>query len=147
MVARSWHTPGVGSTPTTAQRVAFGLSAIVVLVLGLVAIVVLLIASEELAGHNGQMWGPAFQLLPVVVTLTLLSVGALLGLALVPGVVVERGQRRTFSLASALAMVALGFAIPTPLALFTWPLGAVAAIAAFVLFRRTRRSGHAAATS
>lgn len=134
----------MGSTPSTAQRVAFGFAAFGVLLLGIVAVVGLMIASEELAGHQGQQWGPAFQLLPVVATVTLLAVGALLGLALVPGVVVERGQRRTFSLASALTVVALGFAIPTPLALFTWPLGAVAAVAAIVLFRRARSGGRPA---
>lgn len=78
---------------------------------------------------------------PIVLGVALLLAGLLLGQAVVPGAVVERRRGWTFSGAVAFAVLAVGLAIPTPLALFTWPLSALAAVAAVVLFRRARRPG------
>jgi hypothetical protein len=122
------------------RRAVFALLAVATLVVGVVGAVVLLVLSEERAGHAGQ-YTSLLELAPVLLLFSFLLTGIFLGQAVVPGSVIARGRHWTFSGATGLAVLAAGLAIPTPMALFTWPLSALAAIAAVLLFRLSRRAG------
>lgn len=120
--------------PSIAQRLVLGLAAVVVLVLGLAAVLVMFVSMEPL--RPDAFDARTFDAMPLVLVATLLVSGALLGQAVVPLSVVERAQRTSFSVATALAALAIACATPSPMALFTWPLGVVVAIIAVLFFRR-----------
>ena len=125
--------------PTPSRRLACALGAVGTLAAGAAAAFVLVVVDDETRASGAFGGAVPFSAFVLVAIATALGFGALVGLAVVPAAVVARRQRRRFAAAVALAAVALLLALPSPLALFSWPLAALSAVASFVLFRRTRR--------
>lgn len=122
------------------RRLAFGAAAVACLLLGAVGIVVLTIMLDESrrapdAFSSGLLGSFALMLLG-----TAAAVGALTGLAFVPERVLLARSQGAFAAATALVALALVLAVPSPLALFTWPLAVVAMVGAITLFRRVLRA-------
>lgn len=128
------------SGPTVGRRVACGLAALATLGVGgaaLFGLIVLDDATRAPHAFGGAVPALAFG---IVILATALGFGAWLGLAVVPRSVVARGQRLPFVAGIATLVLGLVLAIPTPLALFTWPLALACGVGAVLLLRNANRS-------
>lgn len=118
------------------ERVAYGCGAFASLGLTVAVFIGVIIVDESQSGPSGFGHSVA----PMAFVLPLLSgvagAGACLGMAITPSSVIRRRRRRGFVLAvTSCAMVPL-LLVPSPMALFTWPLAVVFALVSGFLFRR-----------
>jgi hypothetical protein len=120
------------------RRVVFGGAALLSLLLGGVGVFVVAVM-DDLRRAPGALSGGMFWPFVLVILGTAAAFGALSGLAIAPERVLARGDAPGFAIGAALACLALVLAVPSPLALFTWPLAVVAMVGAVTLLRRVLR--------
>lgn len=121
------------------RRILFGAAALTSLLLGSVGVFVVAVM-DDLRRAPGALSGGMFWPFALVILGTAAAFGALLGLALAPERVLARRDGGTFAIGCALVALALVLAVPSPLALFTWPLAVVAMVGAITLLRRVLRT-------
>lgn len=124
------------------RRLFFGGAALASLLVGAMLLFAVIVADDALRAPNGLSGGLSGLLLLVPVC-SVTAFGGLLGRALVPARVLDAGNAVGLAAGSALIALALLLAVPTPLALFTWPAAAVVMALGLALLRRGLRASPA----